>query len=144
MHVSRKVLCVIYGVIGLVALVGTWVNNLQIKATGPIDANVQFWTATLATPASRSITVDIMLLGLPVMIWMVQEARRLKMRFVWLYIVFGSLIAISFTVPVFMIQRERALARSNTPPGELSAGDVIGLTVFGVVGFVYTFFAIRA
>jgi hypothetical protein len=133
MHVSRKALCVVYAVIGVAALVGTWANNLQIQATGPIDANIQFWSATLASAASRSITVDIMWFGLPVMIWMVQEARRLKMRFVWLYIVFGSLIAISFTVPLFMIQRERTLAKSNTPPGELSLVDMLALSVFGVV-----------
>lgn len=143
MNVSRKALCIVYGVIAVVALIGTWRNNLQIQATGLIDANVQFWGGTLATPASRSITVDIMWLGLPAMIWMVLEARRLKMRLVWLYILGGTLIAISFTFPVFMIQRERALARAGAPAGELHIGDIIGLAVFCAIALVYTVFAIR-
>ena len=42
---------------------------------------------------------------------MVLEARRLGMRGVWLYLLFGMLVAISVTVPIFLINRERALAQ---------------------------------
>jgi Protein of unknown function DUF2834 len=140
MTLSRKALCVVYGVIAVIAFIGTWGNNVAYLNLGFLGANVQFWTDTLANPGSRSITVDIFLLGYALIVWMLLEARRLKMRGVWLYVVLGFLIAISVTVPVFLINRERALAerepllQSNT----LRSGDVFGLIVLGVAFLAYT------
>src|SRR5678815_5745716 len=105
MPISRKVLCIAYGLIALLALVGTWGNNVAYLSLGFVGANATFWQETLANPASRSITVDIFFLGLAVFVWMVLEARRLGLRGVWLYLVFGMLVAISVTVPIFLINR---------------------------------------
>ena len=60
---------------------------------------------------------------------MVLEARRLGMRGVWLYLLFGTLVAISVTVPIFLINRERALAarEPSSAAGTLGAFDIIGL-----------------
>ena len=52
-------------------------------------ARTTFWQETLVNPASRLITVDVFFLGLAVFVWMVLEARRLGMRGVWLYLLFG-------------------------------------------------------
>jgi uncharacterized protein DUF2834 len=139
MTISRKVLCAIYAAIGVLALIGTWGNNIRYLDLGFLGANVQFWTDTLVNPASRSITVDIFFFGLAIVVWMVLEARRLGMRGVWLYVVFGLLIAISLTVPLFLIQRERALAareRSDVA-GSLSAGDAAGLIALAALSIVY-------
>lgn len=134
MTISSKVLCVIYGLIGLLALVGTWGNNVDYLHLGLLGANLRFWEDTLANPASRSITVDIFFLGLAVFVWMVMEARRLQMRGVWLYLVFGMLIAISFTVPLFLINRERALVARGAVAagGTLGIADIAGLVAVGL------------
>jgi len=80
MKISRKVLCIVYAVTGLVALIGCWGNNIELfKDAGILDANIRFWQLTLANPASRSITVDILLFELAAIIWMFLEARRLSM-----------------------------------------------------------------
>ena len=128
MNLSRKTLCAVYGVIALVALVGTWSNNVAYLPLGFVGANIKFWAETLVNPASRSITVDIFFLGLAVFTWMVLEARRLRMRGVWLYLVFGMLVAISVTVPIFLINRERKLAMLE-PDGKniLTPADAAGL-----------------
>ena len=62
---------------------------------------------------------------------MVIEARRLGVRFVWLYIVFGFLIAISVTFPLFMAARELRLAKAPDAPVRwtLTAIDLIGLAL---------------
>lgn len=140
MTISRKALSVAYGISAVLALIGTWGNNVRYLDLGFLGANIQFWTDTLANPASRSITVDLFFLGLPVFVWMVLEARRLGMRGVWLYLVFGILIAISFTVPLFLINRERALAArdSSSTAGTMSRGDVAALILFGVACVWYT------
>ena len=136
MSVSRRALCVAYGVIAVLALIGTWGNNLPYLQSG----FAAFWQDTLANPASRrSITVDIFFLILAVFVWMVLEARRLAMRGVWLYLIFGMLVAISVTVPIFLINRERALAaaKPSDAAGSLHAADVAGLVAVGLGAIAY-------
>jgi hypothetical protein len=139
MSVSRKALCVAYGLIAVLALVGTWGNNIAYLNAGFVGANVAFWHDTLANPASRSITADLFFLLLAVFIWMVLEARRLHMRGVWLYLFVGTFIAISVTVPIFLINRERALASTSPggPAGALHPLDVMGLVFVGIMTLAY-------
>ena len=139
MTISRKTVCVVYGVIAMLALIGTWGHNIAYLDRGFVGANQAFWGDTLANPASRSITADIFFFGLAVFVWMVLEARRLGMRLVWLYLIFGMLIAISVTVPIFLINRERALAATepSSIAGHLNSLDVIGLALSsaGIVAY---------
>jgi hypothetical protein len=134
-------LSTIYVCLALIALVTCWRQNLLFMDEAGVDLAtgfVIFWPALLANHATTSITVDIFLLGLAVMIWMVLEARKLEIRFVWLYILLSFAIAISVTVPLFLAARERALAsRTSEPEPALRVGDAIGLGLLGVliVGF---------
>ncbi len=135
MSVSRRVLCAAYGVIAVLAVIGTWGNNLPYLQSG----FAAFWQDTLANPASRSITVDIFFLTLVVFVWMVLEARRLAMRGVWLYLIFGMMVAISVTVPIILINRERAMAAAKPldAAGSLHAADVAGLAAVGLGAIAY-------
>jgi hypothetical protein len=139
MTLSRQALCVLYGAVAVLALIGTWGNNVAYLNLGFLGANVQFWTDTFANPASRSITADLFFFGYAVFVWMVLEARRLNMRGVWLYLILGFLIAISVTVPVFLINRERALAGRETAAhaNTLTIADVVGLIVLGIAFVAY-------
>lgn len=140
MNVSRKVLCAAYALIAALALIGTWGNNIAYLGGSFVDANLRFWADTLASPASRSITADLFFLLLAVLVWMVLEARRLRMRGVWLYLIFGTFIAISVTVPIFLINRERALAAAQPgdTAGTLHPADVAGLILAGGLTLIYT------
>ena len=139
MTISRKALCMLYGLIAIVALVGTWGNILEYLHLGFVGATIHFWKETLVNPASRFITVDVLLLALTVIVWAVLEARRLGMRGVWLYVVFGLLIAISFTIPLFMIHRERTLAarEASQTAGTLGFADIVGLSACGLAFAAY-------
>ena len=90
MSISRKTLCFAYGLIALLALVTTWGNALSYVSLGVVGSNVAFWRDTLVNPASRFLTLDVFFLALAVFVWMVLEARRLGMRGVWLYLLFGT------------------------------------------------------
>ncbi len=140
MTISRNALCVFYALVALVALAGTWGNNIAYLDMGIAAANVHFWQQTLVNPASRSITVDILLLGLAVITWMLLEARRLSMRGVWIYVLASVFIAISAAVPVFLIHRERALAArdGSASAGTLSFSELLALVVLGGVMLAYT------
>jgi hypothetical protein len=110
MSTSRKILCAIYGVIALAALYGTWSNNLRFFALPDSGGLIGFIRATLVNPASASIGVDILAVAIAASVFMVVEARRLRMRFAWLYVALSFGIAISVMFPLFLIARERALA----------------------------------
>jgi hypothetical protein len=144
MSISRKALCVLYALIGLVALVGTWGNNVQYLNLGILGANVHFWQETIVNPASRSITVDILFLSLAAIVWMLLEARRLSMRGVWVYVLIGVFVAISAAFPAFLIHREGVLAArdGSASAGTLQALDVMGLVVLATPMLVYTFVAL--
>lgn len=140
MIIQRKTLTWIYGLVALFALIGTWGNNIHYMSAGlsPLDVNVLFWKETLANPASRSITVDLFFLSIPVTIWMMMEARRLQMRGIWLYLIGSLLIAVSMTVPLFMALRERKLAATQPEAGTLNAAEIVWALVLGVGVASYT------
>ena len=139
MTVSRRNLSMLYFLVAIAALIGTWGNNLGYLSLGlnPLDVNILFWKETLANPASRSITVDILFLGLPVTVWMIMEARRLQMRGIWWYLAGSLLVAIGSAVPLFMALRERKLMVTQPEAGTLSAAETVWVVLLGVAFLAY-------
>lgn len=127
---SRKVLCVVYGAIAVAALIATWSQNLAYFGK-PARFLLDFMNDSKVTPASRSLTVDILLFGLAAMILMVIEARKHGVKFVWLYIAGGFAIAVSVTFPLFLIARELRMCTSDAP--RLHTTDAILLAVVAIL-----------
>ena len=110
---SSKVLCAVYGAIAIAALIATWSQNAAYF-DNPGGFLFDYFNDSKVTPASRSLTVDIVLFLLAAAILMVIEARKHGVRFVWAYIVGGLTIAISVTFPLFLIARELRVGRTET------------------------------
>jgi hypothetical protein len=127
---SSKVLCAVYGAIAIAALIATWSQNAAY-VDNPGGFLLDFLNDSKVTPASRSLTVDIVLFFLAAGILMVVEARKHGVRFVWAYIVGGFAIAISVTFPLFLIARELRVGRTETT--RLGAVDTALLAVFAIV-----------
>lgn len=146
MTASRKAWCLAYALIGLCALVATWSHNAAYLGEGFVAGNLHFWRDTLVTPASTSITLDLFFLGLALNLWMVLEARRIGLRYVWLYILAGLLIAISAAFPAYMIHRECLLARPDAPSqgSGLKAGDIIGLLILAAMTLAFAAWTLMA
>jgi len=140
MTIQRTTLVWVYGLIAVLALIGTWGNNIHYMTSGlsPLDVNILFWKETFANPASRSITVDILFLSIPVTIWMMMEIRRLQMRGMWFYLLGSLFIAVSMTVPLFMALRERKLAATQPEAGTLSVAEIIWALALGIFAIAYT------
>jgi hypothetical protein len=130
MPTSSKVLCAVYAAIALVALIATWSQNVAYFGN-PGGFLLDFLNDSRVTPASRSLTVDIVLFFLAAAILMVVEARKHGVKFVWLYIAGGFAIAISVTFPLFLIAREMRVSR--TVDTRLSTVDTAALAVLSVV-----------
>jgi len=112
-----EILLVLLGVVGLV---GTWVQGLGYLEHGLVGGNVLFWKETVATPASTFLVVDMVVLAAAVFILMFAEGRRLGIGtgWLWLYFLLSLFVAISFAIPVFLAHRQRRIRL--TRPAELA------------------------
>jgi hypothetical protein len=132
---SSKVLCVAYGVIAVAALIATWSQNAAYF-DNPGGFLLDFFKDSKVTPASRSLTVDIVLFFLAAGILMVIEARKHGVKYVWAYIAGGFAIAISVTFPLFLIAREVRVGRTEST--RLGTVDTVLLGLFAVVAAAIT------
>jgi hypothetical protein len=142
MTVQQRGLVAFYAAIAIAALFATWSQNLAYFGGegAATSALLTFLQETKVNPASRSIAVDIAFFLLAAAAFMIVEARRLGVRFVWLYILFGFLVAISVTFPLFMIARELRVNASTSGAWSLKAADVAGLVVItALVAFLSWF-----
>jgi len=132
---ARWMLCAFYGLIALTALVMTWSQNLLYFQGDHTAGFGQYILDLKASGSARSFTVDIGLYLLAGTGLMVTEARRLGVKWVWLYVLLGFVIAISVTFPLFLIARELRLAKLKTPPSEikLKVTDIAGLALTTIV-----------
>lgn len=142
---TRQFLCVFYGLVALTALIMTWGQNLLYFAGSTPAGFGQYILDLKVNGAARSFTVDIGLYLLAGAGLMVTEARRLGVKFVWLYVLLGFGIAISVTFPLFLIAREMRIAKTETTPSavRLTVTDIAGLALTSVVvlamcGFILT------
>lgn len=110
MNRSDKALCALYAVTAVVALYATWSNNLAFFALPDNGGILGFFKAGYVNPAAASLTNDLFLFGFAAAVFMLTEARRLGIRFVWAYLVLSMLVAISVFFPLFLIARQSRLA----------------------------------
>jgi hypothetical protein len=135
-----QVLCAFYALAALTALVATWSQNVAHFVDGR-GFPLEYMQDLTLTAASRSFP-DLAFLLIACAGVMVAEARRLGVRFVWLYVLLGFAIAISVTFPLFLIARELRLAKLEAAPTalRLSASDVIGLALLTVIVLAMSLF----
>jgi hypothetical protein len=110
---SEKTLCIVYAVIAVVALAATQVNNIAFFLQPQNGGAVGFVFALYANSAAASFTNDLLLYALAGCIFMVTEARRLGIRYVWVYLLLSGLIAVSVMFPLFLIARQYELSRQR-------------------------------
>ena len=132
--------CTFYALIAVLALYGTWSENVTIGGSNPVQIFANFLEGLKVNAAGRSIGIDIGLFLLAAATLMIVEARRLGIRFVWAYILFGFLVAISVTFPLFLIAREMRLARIGSVQGDTEMRqtvlDTAGIALTTIIVFV--------
>ena len=112
---TDRLLIALYAVLAAAALVATWSHNLEFFALPDNGGTLGFIRLAYANPAAASLANDILFVCLAAFAFMLAEARRLGIRFVWLYIVLSLAIAVSVMFPLFLIARQLRLARQSNP-----------------------------
>jgi hypothetical protein len=120
MQTKDKVLCLFYALVAVGALFATWSNNLKFFAQPDNGGIVGFFQQASANPAAASISNDLTFMCIAAFVFMVLEARKLGIRFVWLYIVLSCAIAVSVMFPLFLLARQVKLAK----PAHVSGASV--------------------
>jgi hypothetical protein len=100
-------LAFVYLLLAVAGLIGTWTFNvLAIVQMADFIGDL-----VTSGPAVSSITVDLLVVAVAGSVFIIVEARRLGMRFGWLYVVAAGLTAFAFTFPLFLAMRQRHLTR---------------------------------
>lgn len=93
-----------YLILSIIGLVTAWIfNGLAVMN------NEDYAGAWFGSAVDWVLSADFTVVVIAVVVFMISEARRLKMRRVWLYILLSGITAMAFTFPLFMAMRERKL-----------------------------------
>ena len=106
---NDKILCGVYAVVALVALVATWWHNIGFFTTESASL-IDFVRGGYVNYAASSLTNDLLLFALAAFVFMVVEARRIGIPKVWIYLVLSAVIAVSVAFPLYLIRRQLVLA----------------------------------
>jgi hypothetical protein len=108
---------VFYLVCSVAGLIFTWYFNIQFVIEHGGFSLVTFITENFVNNGSASIASDFIVVALVFLVWSFKEAKRLELRKWWLFFLVTFTVALAFTMPLFMLVRERriaALANNNS------------------------------
>jgi hypothetical protein len=106
-------LAIVYLVLAIVGLLGTWTLNILAIVSGADFAGEWFSNGF----ATQSLQVDLLVLAVAVGAFLVVEGRRMGMRRAWLFLPLAAVTAAAFAVPLFLALRERRLAQPKVTMG---------------------------
>lgn len=112
-------LMIFFGLCALAGAVVPWYFNLAyLQANGRFFTPGEFIAAGFqVSPMHSSIAADFWIGTTPALIWMVVEARRLRMARPWAYAVLTFMVAFACAFPLFLLMRERRLAAEGSGTG---------------------------
>ncbi len=87
-----------------------WLANLEFMRMSTSAFNLGLFVQLAnANPAAQSLSRDLLIGASAITIWIVLEARRLKMRGLWIVLLSCLTIAFACGAPLFLFLRERRL-----------------------------------
>ena len=104
---------IFYAVMALVGLCATWYFNLQAMQLDPNFSFASFIRDNYVNPSSASIANDIAVILVVFCFWSFVEARPLSIKHWWAYPILSIFIALAFAYPLFLLMRERAIAKQS-------------------------------
>jgi hypothetical protein len=102
---------IFYAIMAIVGVSATWYFNLQAMELDPNFSFTSFVRDNYVNPSSASIANDIAVILVVFFFWSFFEARRLGIKHWWVYVPLSIGIALAFAYPLFLLMRERAIAK---------------------------------
>ena len=108
----RSALMVFYGGSTVIGAIVPWYFNIRhMRESGELLTPQAWLVGGFVNSLTASITTDFLIGTTPVLVWMLIEARRLRMPHAWFYLVTTFLVAFAFSCPLFLLMREIRLGR---------------------------------
>ncbi|MFB8789659.1 MAG: DUF2834 domain-containing protein [Potamolinea sp.] len=101
---------IIYLTLAILGLVVPWYYNVQFFGSAGL---LDFVNESSANLAAKSVSVDLFIATVTGSILMYVESKRVGVKFVWLYILLGLLVAFAFAFPLFLFMRETELENKS-------------------------------
>lgn len=111
--------------LGALALVLTWPHAFDWMAAGGNILNpVQFFGDAISAGGTAAfLSIDMAIAWLVFMVWVVFDAKRIGLGYKWGWIfVLLSYIGVSMAFPLYLVVRERYLARKAQPAEPVPTG----------------------
>ena len=91
-----------------------WYFNLQAIEQGVSMLDIPaMGLLAFANPIAASLSSELLVLYLFGIIWLVVEARRVRMKHWWFYLLFGTYVAWASGFLLFLAMRERQLNKDS-------------------------------
>lgn len=107
---TSTILTVLYAVLAVAGLIGTWYWNIRFFIEEPGGNYLASW---FANAGSSSAAVDIIVVALAVSVFYVREGAKLGWRWAWVFIPLSFAVAVAFAFPLFLAMREHTISRRN-------------------------------
>jgi hypothetical protein len=105
---------IFYGVLALLGITLTWYYNIQFAVQhGSMDMEI-FIAECFANYAASSISWDVTIAAIAFLMWSNVESKRLQMKGWPIIAVLTLGVALAFAFPLFLLLRERHLAKQKT------------------------------
>ena len=111
---KHSVKAALYLATSAIGLITAWTLNALA-----VFEEADYLAAWFGSVVDWVLSVDLLVVGAAVAIFMISEARRLGMKRVWIYFLLSGITAIAFTFPLFMFFRERKLLSIRLGGGKL-------------------------
>jgi Terpene cyclase DEP1 len=121
MTTKDKLICTTYALIALLAIPATWINNIAFMQQ-PNNSFMDFVNAAYVNAAAASLSNDLLFIAFAASMFMVIEGKRVGVRYVWLYLIFSAIVAISVTFPLFLLARHIKI--TNAQPEQITTESV--------------------
>ena len=107
---NRYFMSWLYLVLALLGALLTADSNIKFVMEYGANFDIaKFLDLAVSNPAAESLTRDLLVGASAVTIWIVNESKRLNMKYLWFILLTSALIAFAFAAPMFLCLRERRL-----------------------------------
>ncbi len=104
----------IYLLLSVLGLAYTWYYNIQWFLTTSEPSFINFFRDAACSLPAQSLGADLTMVVLTFFVFYIPDAIRLKIKLWWILIPLTFIIAIAFTLPLYLYWREEALDKQKT------------------------------
>ncbi len=104
---------IVFLALAFLGICTTWYYNILFYLEVGDTSIGNFFALTKTTLPAKSINADIAVVAIAFVVWIVYEARKLRMKHWWIFIPLTFLVALACSFPLFLFFRERRIRRAH-------------------------------